>query len=337
MNMRKTSIRLAAVFMAAMLLTLSGCKTKQIVEQKPVTDAITAATKTVVKEAPSATLSIEAPQPTVTYDDAVNWARERITPLINKYMATSGNKLDPDEMRKMFAPIGYDGTNVPAYRDAERMLVDTLYGAMLKKAIQQGKTSIVIMTGTGASGKSTVTKTMDFSQKGLLYDAAFNSFRKLSAAIDRARKEGMKDITVIAVYKDFITSYKNATERGKRTNRFLGVDYLVGAFLNSQHKMELLNQKYPDIELICFDNSFDTGGKRVSREESEKWNYNVTAEEIHEVLTFLLDEINKGEIKGNQIASAAGNVLATEGLADSDKALAEEIDRRVRQGARRDY
>ena len=89
--------------MAAMLLTLSGCKTKQIVEQKPVTDAITAATKTVAKEAPAATLSIEAPQPTVTYDDAVNWARDRITPLINKYRATSGNKLDPDEMRKMFA------------------------------------------------------------------------------------------------------------------------------------------------------------------------------------------------------------------------------------------
>ena len=323
MKRQRTCNLLAIVMTMAMLVVLGACKTQQKALDNGVSNNPPAA--------------ITDTQPILKGQDAINWAMARAGEIIENYMSKYGNKLDPDELRKSMAPIGYDGTNVVDYRDAERQLVDTLYGVMLRNAIEQGRKSIVIMTGTGASGKSTVTRSMDFSQKGLLYDGAFNSFRKLSAAIDRARNAGMEEVTVIAVYKDFITSYKNATERGKRTNRFLGVDYLVGAFLNSQHKMELLNQKYPDIELICIDNTGDTGGVRVSREESEKWRYSVTDEEIHEVLTFLLDEINKGEIKGNQIASAAGNVLATEGLADSDKALAEEIDRRVRQNTRRDY
>lgn len=273
-------------------------------------------------------------QQQLTYNDAVDWAKHHVSTLISDYQAKYGNKLDPDEMRKGFAPIGYDGSNVALYRDAERWLVDTLYSVMLKDAVSKGNHSIIIMTGTGAAGKSTATKNMDYSQTGLLYDAAFNSYRKLSAAIDKARKAGMNDVTVIAVYNDIMTCYKNSYERGKVTKRFLYLDYLVGAFRGNIGKYEKLNQNYPDINLIAVDNSGNNGGRRVSREETEKWEFHVTPDDLHRLLTFLYDKIEQGDISGWQIASAAGDVLSIEGIADADKKMAEEIARRAREASK---
>ncbi len=72
--------------MATTLLVFTGCKSQQ-----------------------KAVSSIEAPQPTLINEDAKAWAKVHTTELIQKYMATADNKIDPDEMRLLFKPIGYDG------------------------------------------------------------------------------------------------------------------------------------------------------------------------------------------------------------------------------------
>lgn len=305
---------LIAAFVVSM--GLSACKTQHTTVVAPTTQ----------QSAPNA-------QQQLTGNDAVDWAKQHTTKLIDNYLAQYGNKLDPDEMRKGFAPIGYDGSNVAKYRDAERWLVDTLYSVMLRRAVDSGKDNIIIMTGTGAAGKSTATKGMDYSQAGLLYDAAFNSYNKLSKAIDKARNAGMKKVTVIAVYNDIMTCYKNSYERGKVTKRFLYLDYLVGAFRGNIDKYAKINRNYPDIELIAVDNTGNNGGRKVSREDTEKWEFHVTAADLHNLLTFLHEKIEQGDISGWQIASAAGDVMSIEGIAEADKKLAEEIARKAREGA----
>jgi len=315
--MVKKNSRLSILLLMLVLLTsMSACKTQKTVN-------------------PTTASSIESPQPTLINDEAVEWAKVHSGALIEKYMKDAGNKLDPDEMRKLFMPIGYDGgTNTVLYRDAERVLVDTLYGVMLQKAIKEGKNSIVIFTGPSASGKSTATKTMDFSNTGLVYDAAFNSYKKLAGAIERAEKAGMKKVTVIAVYNTIRNCFRNSIDRGKTSNRFIHVPYMIESYRNNIRKMELLQTNHPEVELICIDKSDNVNANRVSPQDATKWNFNVSQEEIHDLFTYISDEIDKKELKPHQLAAIAGDILSIEGLNDSNRALAQEIDRRIREMSR---
>lgn len=298
MNMYKNISRLSIILMAVVLVGMSSCKTQQ----------------------------------TLTYGDAVDWTKARYGKLINKYIKDAGNKLDPDEMRLLFTPIGYDGgSNTVYYRDAERLLVDTVYSVMLQKAIAEGKTSIVIFTGPSASGKSTAAKTMDFSNTGLVYDAAFNTYKKLATAIRKAERAGMKDIKVIAVYNTVRNCFKNSVDRGKTSKRFIHIPYMIESYSNNINKMQQLKDNFPEVEFICFDKSDNVNAKRVSLDEACKWNFNVSQDDIQYLFNIMLDEINKKDLTPHQLAYVAGDILSIEGLSDSNKALAQEIDRKIRE------
>lgn len=296
--MYKNISRLSIILMAVVLVGMSSCKTQQ----------------------------------TLTYGDAVDWTKARYGKLINKYIKDAGNKLDPDEMRLLFTPIGYDGgSNTVYYRDAERLLVDTVYSVMLQKAIAEGKTSIVIFTGPSASGKSTAAKTMDFSNTGLVYDAAFNTYKKLATAIRKAERAGMKDIKVIAVYNTVRNCFKNSVDRGKTSKRFIHIPYMIESYSNNINKMQQLKDNFPEVEFICFDKSDNVNAKRVSLDEACKWNFNVSQDDIQYLFNIMLDEINKKELTPHQLAYVAGDILSIEGLSDSNKAMAQEIDRKIRE------
>ena len=268
-------------------------------------------------------------QTVLTGDDAVAWAKDHVGQLIDNYLASAGNKLDPDELRKQLAPIGYDGTNVPDYRAAEKWLVDTVYRRMMQTAIANGNRSITLLTGPGASGKSTTTKKLDFSKLGLLYDSAFNGYPSLKKAVDKAVKAGMDDITVIAFYNDIETCYKNSINRGKATNRFLGIAYLTNAFRSNQDKIKMLRNEYPQVKVKAVDNNHNNGGIWVTPEEAEKWDFTIDAETMNHMLVYVLNEIYQKHITGNQIKSAAGDVLNVKGADDLGKMLIQEIARQL--------
>lgn len=271
-------------------------------------------------------------QQTLTYGDAVDWTKARYGKLINKYIKDAGNKLDPDEMRLLFTPIGYDGgSNTVYYRDAERLLVDTVYSVMLQKAVAEGKTSIVIFTGPSASGKSTAAKTMDFTNTGLVYDAAFNTYKKLATAIRKAERAGMKNVKVVAVYNTVRNCFKNSVDRGKTSKRFIHIPYMIESYSNNINKMQQLKDNFPEVEFICFDKSDNVNAKRVSLDEACKWNFNVSQDDIQYLFNVMLDEINKKDLTPHQLAYVAGDILSIEGLSDSNKALANEIDRKIKE------
>lgn len=296
--MYKKISSLSIIMMTVVLLGMSSCKTQQ----------------------------------TLTYGDAVDWTKARYGKLINKYIKDAGNKLDPDEMRLLFTPIGYDGgSNTVYYRDAERLLVDTVYSVMLQKAVAEGKTSIVIFTGPSASGKSTAAKTMDFSNTGLVYDAAFNTYKKLATAIRKAEAAGMKDVKVIAVYNTIRNCFKNSVDRGKTSKRFIHIPYMIESYSNNINKMQQLKDNFPEVEFICFDKSDNVNAKRVSLDEACKWNFNVSQDDIQYLFNVMLDEINKKDLTPHQLAYVAGDILSIEGLSESNKTLAQEIDKRIHE------
>ena len=276
--------------------------------------------------------SIEAPQPTLLKHDATEWAKPRTQLLIDKYLATAGNKLDPDEFRTVFQPIGYYGGNVTDYREAEKSVVDELYTVMLDRAARAGKNTMTIITGAPASGKSTVARKLNLKNEGLVYDAALSGGTdRLDNVIQRAKAKGLNKITVVVVYNDILTCFKNSISRGKNSNRFCTIDYLMQSFEDSKGKIEWLQKQHPEVTIIPVSCEGNNGGVKVSVDEAKKWKYDISEQEVNEMLTTELEVVNSGELWEQQLPSLVGNLNAIPNLSARNKKLAEEINHRVEE------
>lgn len=222
-----------------------------------------------------------------------------------------GNKIDPDEVREFFKPIGYVRYNVPDYRLYEKALIEALYYEMLRETVASGNTKLVILTGVGGAGKSTATKRNKhviglIHEAGLVFDAALNSFDSLQKRIESAKREGIKeeDITVIPVYNNAERAWENTLERGVETGRVLGVQYFLKAFAENAGKIEEVSVNYPAITIIPFNNEHNSGnGQPTTLEAAKAWDYTLTPEIIDKILELYESYINQGRLDENRIAA----------------------------------
>ena len=274
--------------------------------------------------------TIEAPQPQLITDGAVEWVRPRMQLLKDKYMGSAGNKLDPDNVRMLFRPIGYVGPNAADYREAENILVGEIYRSMLQKALNLGKKDVVIVTGPPASGKTTAVNQMKLDKVGLIFDATLTEGDRLEQAVAQAKAAGMEKVTLVMVYNDVVTCFKNDVQRGKNIWRYAALDYLVEAFRNNKGLLEQIHNTYPDVEIVPVSFAGNQPMQRVSIEEALKWNYTVSDSQLKEMLSYLLDELKKGAIEPILAPLAAGNVTAIPGLNSENLAIAQEIEQVVK-------
>ena len=273
--------------------------------------------------------TIESPQPQLVADGAVEWVRPRLQLLVDKYLGSAGNRLDPDDVRMMFRPIGYVGPNAADYSEAEQLLVDTLYRAMLQKALAMGKKDVVIVTGPPASGKTTAVGQMRLGKAGLIFDATLTSGGRLQQAIAQAKAAGMEKVTVVMVYNDVVTCYKNDVERGKNIWRYVPLDRLVESFRDNAGLLEQVVAAYPDVEVVPVSLAGNQPMQQVSIADAMKWDYAVSDAQMQAMLAYLLDNLNSGAIEPLLAPLAAGDVLSIPGLSDANRALAGQVERKV--------
>lgn len=279
----------------------------------------------------AAPYTIEAPQPQIIKAEAAAWAKPRMAQLVDKYLGSAGNTLDPDEVRMLFRPLGYTGPNANDYAEAEQLVVNAVFEKMIQKALRAGRKDIVIVTGPPASGKSTAVKKLNLKKAGLIYDATLIGDGRLADVIRKAKGLGMEKVTVVPVYNDVLTSYKNSLNRGKMTWRYTALDYMVNAFRDNIGKLDQIRRDFPDVEIVPVDCSNNQGWTRVSIDEALKWNYEVTEKEMNQLFTCLLNEINNGEIEAGSVPAATGDVLSIKTTGEANAALAKEIDRKVNE------
>lgn len=279
---------------------------------------------------PSA-LTVEAPQPQVIGAEAVAWTKPRLRLLTDKYMGSAGNLLDPDDVRWLFRPVGYTGPNAVDYAEAEALLVDTIYTAMLRKAVRLGHRSLVIVTGPPSSGKTTAVRSLRLKDTGLIYDAVLTGTDQLSAAIARAKAEGIDDVRVVMVYNDPLTCLRNAIQKGKTQWRYTAFDYLVSAIRSERGKLDEITKRFPGLTVIpinCFSNQ---GPKQVSLADARKWNYDVSAAELHAMLTELREAVVSGSVEASLLPALVGDLAAVPGIAKADQPLVAEILQSVKE------
>ena len=275
--------------------------------------------------------TIEAPQPQLIKKDAAEWVKPRMNQLVDKYLGSSGNTLDPDEVRMLFRPLGYTGPNATDYQEAEQLVVDAIFERMIQKALRSGKKDLAIVTGPPASGKSTAVRQLNLRKVGLVYDAALTGGDRLESVVKKAKELGIEKITIVPVYNDVLTSYKNCLNRGKSTWRYTALDYLVNSYRGNIGQLEQVIKACPDVEIIPVDCSFNQGVHRVSIEDALKWNYNVTDEEVRQLFTCLKDELDADNIEAGSILAASGDVLSIQTSDEANKVLAKEIDQKIQE------
>ena len=273
--------------------------------------------------------TIESPQPQLIKTAAAQWTKPRLAQLVDKYLGTAGNKLDPDEVRTLFQPLGYTGPNAKDYEEAEQLVVDATFDRMLEKALRMGKKDIVIVTGPPACGKSFAVNALKLKKAGLIYDANLTDGDRLAEVVSKAKKAGMEKVTIVPVYNDVVTCYKNSIDRGHRTWRYTALDYLVQSFRNNQGLLAQLKQKFTDVEMLPIDCSNNQGAVRATLEDALKWNYNVSETDMTQLLTYLLGEINNGSIEASSLLAATGNVQSIATTETKNQELAREIAKRV--------
>ena len=275
--------------------------------------------------------TIEAPQPQLIGKAAAEWAKPRMNLLVDKYMGSAGNTLDPDDVRALFRPLGYTGPNANDYQEAEQMVVDAVFERMVQKALRAGKKDLAIVTGPPASGKSTAVRQLNLKKVGLVYDAALTGGDRLESVVKKAKDLGMEKITIVPVYNDVLTSYKNCLNRGKTTWRYTALDYLVNSYRENIGQLEQIIKTCPDVEIIPVDCSHNQGVHCVSIEDALKWNYNVTDEEVCQLFTCLKEELDGDQIEAGSVLAAAGDVLSIKTGDEKNIALAHQIDEKIQE------
>ena len=273
--------------------------------------------------------TIEAPQPQIIKAEAAAWAKPRMSQLVDKYLGSAGNTLDPDDVRAMFRPLGYTGPNAADYKEAEVLVTDAVYDRMLEKAIRNGKRDLVIVTGPPSSGKSTAIKQLNLKKAGLIYDANRVGEHTLQNVIDKAKRAGMQQITLVPVYNDPLTCYKNSVNRGQRTWRYTAVDYLVSSFRDNIGRLAQIRQAYPGIAIKPIDCTNNQGWKPVTIEDALKWDYTVTDDQLGSVLAYVNELIDNGDLDASVIESATGNITGIATQSQANKTLAQQITQKV--------
>ena len=271
--------------------------------------------------------SIEAPQPQLTGADAAQWTRERLAQLADKYMGAAANTLDPNEVRQLFRPLGYTGTNGADFREAEALLYDCLLEKMVQKALREGNSDLTVVMGPPASGKSKAVKELDLGGSGLICDGVLAREGALGDLIRKARSLGMRKVTVVPVYNDVLSCLKNSLNRS--SGRVTGLDELVAEYRAQAGRLTDLHRAFPDVEIKPFDCAQNRDLRPVSYAQALRWNYNVGAADLQKLLSFLLDAVNGGEIGLGSLKAATGDLLSIPGLDTKGQALAGQIDRRV--------
>ena len=273
--------------------------------------------------------SIEAPQPQLTGAEAAQWARERLVQLTDKYLGAAGNTLDPNDVRFLFRPLGYTGTNAADYREAEQLVYDHIFERMAQKALREGKHDVTIVMGPPASGKSTAVRELDLKDSGLICDGVPAGDGALAAVIRKARALGLDKVTVVPVYNDVLTCFKNSLSVGSSSNRYNGVDQLIAAYRSQAGQLTDLHREFPDVDLKPVNCAHNQGVRPMSYAQALKWNYQVSPADLNNVLSALLAAVNNGEIGLGSLRAAAGDLLSIPGLDVRGQALAGQINARI--------
>ena len=106
---------------------------------------------------------------------------------------------------------------------------------------------------------------------------------------------------------------------------------MVSSFRDNIGKLDKITAAFPDVEIIPVDCAGNQGVRKVSIEDAKKWNYEVSDDDFSNLFTYVLSEINSGDIEAGSVPSAVGDILGIPNIGLKNQALAKVISEKVNE------
>lgn len=224
--------------------------------------------------------------PMPTSEEALDWAKAHLDSLVDvvweqMQAGTEPNKRDPDATREVFRTIGYNGKNVVNYLEAGALVDSVIMDRLIDKAVADGNLTAVFVAGNSGGGKSYSIRSNEEVQKlvneaGVVLDEVFNDKKHLEACMDRLKKAGIEDQTVILVHNDAKTSMTNAMDRYMRSGRVIGLNFFLYLYGTYVDYVKYLEDNNIGTRRYYLENEGNSSKGAISASEALKWDYNVT-------------------------------------------------------------
>ena len=247
-------------------------------------------------------------QPLVlTGQAAVEWTKAHIDSLVNVYMASCGNLLDPDMTRDLLSCIGYTRLNVLDYKNASWLIDSVVFIRLMDRAEAANNKTILFTMGMYGCGKTVSLNNNPELKKmadevGVVSDGAYNSVAKFDKMVAQSVDRGFQP-HLIYVYNDAETGYTNCMERLISANRAVTCEAYISVFPQFQGRVEYLEEHHPNMPLYCIDNNHNNGGKWVTNEEAKQWDYTMTEDLQQKIYQIKQSYIDTGKLTPEQIAA----------------------------------
>ena len=247
-------------------------------------------------------------QPLVlTGEAAVEWTKAHIDSLVNVYMGSCGNLLDPDMTRDLLSCIGYTRLNVFDYREAGWVIDSVVLVRLMDRAAAANNKTILFTMGMYGCGKTTsINNNPDLKklveESGVVSEGAYNNLKYFNGVVEDMDKKGFKS-SLIFVYNDAETGYTNCMERLISSNRAVTCEAYISVFPQFQGRVEYIEEHHPDMPFYCIDNNHNNGGKWVTNEEAKQWDYTMTEDLQQKIYQIKQSYIDTGKLTPEQIAA----------------------------------
>lgn len=202
--------------------------------------------------------------------------------------------IDPDEVRKVLAPWGYDKTNVSEYNDVGREVTSRVFNDVRDG---YGIRSILFLSGAPASGKSSALRNGNVAAQigidgyDVVYDSPISSFSNFAKNIANPLLEKGVKISYIQVYNDPVTTFKNMLHRGVKEGRFLPPLYFLNGMLAQKNRVRNIARWFDGVDGFIY-MGIDNSGNNVKEtlcdlKDAEKaFDYNITLSQINKMLEY---------------------------------------------------
>ena len=248
------------------------------------------------------------PQPVILKGEAaVAWTRDHLDSLVNVYMASCGNLLDPDMTRDLLSCIGYTRLNVFDYREAGWLIDSVVLVRLMDRATERNNKTILFTMGMYGCGKTTSINNNPKLKKlveeaGVVSEGAYNNVKYFDGVVEDMDKKGFVS-SLIYVYNDAETGYTNCMERLISSNRAVTCEAYISVFPQFQGRVEYIEEHHPDMPFYCIDNNHNNGGKLVTNEEAKQWDYTMTEDLQQKIYAIKQSYIDSGKLNAEQIAA----------------------------------
>lgn len=233
--------------------------------------------------------------------------------------------IDPDEIRKLLAPWGYDKTNAPEFH----LIGGELTNAVSRKVFYEHNIkNIAFITGAPASGKSSalrkeaIASKLNLDSYAVVYDSPITNFSIFTRDLaEPLLNKGIK-VCYIQVYNDPVTTFENMLKRGVKEGRFLPPLYFLNGLLAQKNRPNAVAKWFGNMKGFTYmgiDNSGNVTKERLLDEkEAEKaFDYDITLSQITKMYEYgrkYLEQERERVERTREIRRNRQNVLGRVGM-----------------------